>query len=1135
MGSLDYFADHGTLCASNVVGQGVIDGASIWGEHPTFKGPDTGGMVQGGGKDVGLVAIGNVYSSGSAFTMAYDFAARGLDGVAGSGDELQSLSCSFGYSWMDNDEWDYESRYITKLNTTIATSTAYVFAAGNGGPGYGTNAPPSPTTGISVGASTQFGADGGWDSIVGTDQVTAGDVIPFSNRGPSAMGNMGVNVVADGAYAAGSLPLNELVAIFGDHTDGWRSWEIWAGTSRSAPVTAGNLALVQQAFKARNGRWPTWAEARLLLQNGARDLAYDPFVQGAGMVDAARSVKLAAGLGGLTISPYEWAAGSFRGTRPQGFTHLMSPGATDSTSVRVTNTGSSTVTATLRDVWHQRAWTKTLTVTLDPDRESYTDFNRPDVLIDLAGLLPAGVATDLLVVRAAYPLTEMDPGGAMAPWTEDENLIRLLAYDWKDIDADGRLWTDTDGNGFVAPGELDAGEYERFTYSSSRGTTHEIRVQRPQARMHNGIYLGLQHSWRDGGGSVHVTLEVSGWNRVDWPWLTLSATSLSLTARAAKTVTARLTVPANAPLGAYEGQILVRDPVSGEAAVPVTVNVAGTGSRIVFGGDSPYVTLLDSGSVAGLYNWSWRGEAGDWRFIFTDVPNSEPLSSLTRWLVRTSWETTPTDLDTLIYGPQARSPYWPSGPESFFGPYDLAFTGGSTNTNVSSGRWGFQTATGGAAEVVTAPLAAGLNQVMLHNVLASGAAVRTRFQGSTGKVSCLPGVLALRSGSTSGTARIQLSTSVSLSGLVARAAGLAQPKSFSGAVATGQWWFQEFTVGNSLSLEVRTVLADNDIDLYVERLVDGEWVTLGGSLSVSGNETVHVDDPVPGLYRAAVYGYSVAGTPPFQLIVDAGEGTGLAITSVPGGTIAADTTATVEVAWTLPAGGSYADGDTYTGTVVIGVVGAARVLEVPVTLVVDRTPPQPPQGLAAVPGSRSVTLSWRNLGDDYELTRMLRSTTGYAVGPDDATGQTRVCSAAASSITDANLSGGTVYYYTAFNRDVAGNWSTAAKATARPVDTITLGQPTVNPSRPRRSQRFTITGTISPAHAAATTVTLFITRKSGSSYVAAQQLTVSVAAGATTYSAGTSLSTTGTYRVSAYHADEQHAGQYSAYREFTVR
>lgn len=94
----------------------------------------------------------------------------------------------------------------------------------------------------------------------------------------------------------------------------------------------------------------------------------------------------------------------------------------------------------------------------------------------------------------------------------------------------------------------------------------------------------------------------------------------------------------------------------------------------------------------------------------------------------------------------------------------------------------------------------------------------------------------------------------------------------------------------------------------------------------------------------------------------------------------------------------------------------------------DSTAPGVVTDLMAATQAADVTLSWTNPTDpDFEATRILRSTIGYANGANQITGQTRVYEGPATSYTDAGLAQGTRYYYTAFARDNDGNWAVAAE------------------------------------------------------------------------------------------------------------
>src|SRR5437763_699424 len=149
-------------------------------------------------------------------------------------------------------------------------------APGNGGPGYGTVTTPggSPAS-ITVGAATQYGETVTFEPITSTDRITWGDVQPWSNRGPSQLGQPKPDVVAVGAWGTGDVPINMVTP-----HDGTIAYDIWGGTSMATPVGAGITALVYQAYRARYGTWPTAETVRSLLKSSADDLNYDPFVQG---------------------------------------------------------------------------------------------------------------------------------------------------------------------------------------------------------------------------------------------------------------------------------------------------------------------------------------------------------------------------------------------------------------------------------------------------------------------------------------------------------------------------------------------------------------------------------------------------------------------------------------------------------------------------------------------------------------------------------------------------------------------------------------------------------------------------------------------------------------------------------------
>ncbi|PKQ37121.1 MAG: hypothetical protein CVT59_09390 [Actinobacteria bacterium HGW-Actinobacteria-1] len=934
MGALDYDSTHGTLCASNVVGQGVIDGPSDaivdGGSYPPFKTPVGGGagIVQGAARDADLVAMSDIYWNHFTSTLvAYDYAAFGLDETPGTADDIQCVSNSYGESDEDADEWDYRSRYITFLNTEVNPEVTYLFSTGNGAPGYGTSAPPTPATGIGIGASTQMGACGGWDSILDADQVNVGDVIPWSNRGPSAAGHLGPAVVADGAYSSGALALNQGAG------DGWRSWEIWGGTSRSCPVATGNLALVFEAYKDANGSWPAWDTARDLLMNGATDLNYDTLTQGSGMVDASRSVSLAAGNGGLAVSPAVWYPGDYRGDRLVSYVNLMQPGETYNDHITVTNTGAVSANVTISDSWLQLDSVETTTITLTGASESSYNFNRPDVLRDITALVNAADA-DLMVIKADEPFAQFAPTGSFSTHTSTHNVPRLLVYNWKDQNSNGRLWTDSNTNGFVNAGEIETGEYMRFTYANNFADSQQVRVQRPQDRKLDGVFLGLQHSSRaTASPTVVVQISIEFWSRTDQPWLSAGTTDFALGAGASQDVPLSVSVPSDAPVGIYEGEYRV-DNGSTVTVVPVHINVAASGTNFEFGdvAGAPE-SLMPNGKMFGYQDWNWRAESGDWRFFMTDVEETLPEGAV--WLVHTDWPDVgaPTamqaDNDTLLFSttPDEFSDFLPET----FGPGTLAASGGSANMNISGGVWLPQTNTGATSEWVAAPIGMGLSQIMIHNVVWPGSVSELSFTGEAGMATVAPSQLDIVDAADSGAATIDFTTSLALSGASAEAYGLS--KTFEGTYPISQStvWVHDVTLTHAAYLEATTSGTDSDVDLYV---FDGADNLIGASESSSGDEYVRIDLPADDTYSIQVYGYSVVGgTDNFDVRIASPMGNDLSLSGLPDGAIAADSGFTLDVDWTKVRSGALTDREgTFEGLVVLGPTEAPSAIQVPVSL-----------------------------------------------------------------------------------------------------------------------------------------------------------------------------------------------------------
>ena len=946
MGSLDFSKDHGTLCASAVVAQGR-SGESSWNAGD--------GFVQGMAPDTKIIAVGNIYNA--LISDIYYFAVGGYDGTPGTGDEAQIVSCSFGYSGIVNDGWDFESRLIDTITTSYNPEAIFTMGTGNGGFGYGTAASPLSPGVVSVGASTSYWT---YEPVNDSAQYNCGDVIPFSNRGPNAMGQVDPDVVTVGSGAAGDIPLNQ-------GGDGYTAWGLWGGTSLSAPATAGELALVYDAYNRTNGVFPGSKLARNMLMSGADNINYDVLQQGAGFTNADRATRIASGMGGLMVTPAFQAVGDYRGVEYEAFSGIISPGESDVMTLTVENHNrSGPVTATISDSVLERTGVWTTTINADGTLEDGYQFTEPHYLIDITGEIPAG--TNLLKATSYIDFSVFDPDGDY----EYDEVYRLLVYKWTDLDGDGIYWDDLNGDGVVQAGEVDRDsgyELNRFTYGYNCANINEVflRDPDPELRCADGILLGLQH--RAGNGSTAVNIQLEFYENTDWTWATESHSTLSVPAGGSATFDATISIPADTGIGLYEGKILVSDGID-ETVVPVIVNVAADTTTFEFGGNTLTTDLYDNNRIFGGFDWGWRYEVGDWRFYFVDIPDDADIGPGSKLLVDITWENVPTDIDVHVLGPTPDL----FTPDPRYGPYTLDSYGGSADTYMGSGTFRFDTTTGGAKEIISADVSTGLHEIMLHNVLYAGQSFSEVLSGKVATASINPAEIhQTMPARTLGSQTFEFVSGMSLSGLSVQAYGLSQPREYVDQSILQDdphdpmtsSWTQEHIVSGAGLIEVLITSSESiDIDLYLIHDSNNNGTPETGEIIASSttpaaDEHVSAILPDDGRYWVFVHGWRVPDEKStFDCTVNVIDGTDLVVSNLPGGIISADTPHNFTVTYTAPDAVGV-----YNGLIFLGPTDAPAALRVPVTITTtdtDRSPPYTtehnPADAAVVPINTNITV-----------------------------------------------------------------------------------------------------------------------------------------------------------------------------------
>jgi hypothetical protein len=909
--------DHGMGTTSVAVGQGVVIGSVNVGADG-YDVADFQGLVVGPGKDVASTQNGDFYQT-PFIEDAYLYATLGYDAILGTGDDIQIVSNSWGFSGTDNDGFDFESRLIDSIIRGLNPTVTALFSTGNGAAGYGTTSPPSPSSGISVGASTLYGSIGLFESIASSEQIVGGDPMSWSNRGPGARGVTGVDVVATGAFGTGDLSLNQVLW-------GAIATSNFGGTSMSAPVAAGNLALIYQAYYENHNRWPTFDEAQMILMGTAKNTKHDVWTQGGGLVDADEGTEVAGGHSGIVVSPSEWAVGDYRDEKYEAFASIIAPSESDSQSFTIHNAGDVAVRVRLDAMTLKMINTRDYSFTSLDQSLSHGSFTTPDYAFRIdQDILNA---TDLLQVRLTKPYDQFDPN---EDYSEPFSNWRVHLQNWTDLNGDGKFWEDLNDNGKVDIGEMDTDEHIRYTYGYDTGPGQQARISDPLERMNDGILLTLRHrNTTPDVPTTDLTIEASYWQWTKWSWIHSNWKNVPVPAGGSADFTARIKVPPNTPFGMYQGAI-VATVGNSEVVIPVSVSVAAEGTSFEFGqtnyanGRTP---LYDNENVFGYTDYSWRAESGDWRFYWTDVDGEAlPDSGTNFLLVDNAWVYSGTDIDTIIQGPTPDD----FTPSSIYGPYTLEQTGRSANTYIGSGRWLFQTSSGGPREIISAPIpdSGGLHSIQLHQVRVDGNALNDPFQGQVGLANLDP---AVAGGEGSGSADVTISSEIALSGFVAEGFGLGGPVESTETVMQDDpndpstaSFTTTVTIDHGALLEVNTCCTANgsDIDLYV---YDPSGNLVAQSTTSTDVEHVSILFPEDGEYKIAVHGWSVpSGTDTFELTINAVQGYDVSVSNLPAA-IPAGGSATVTVSWDASALGP----GTYGGVVLMGPSDAPALFQIPV-------------------------------------------------------------------------------------------------------------------------------------------------------------------------------------------------------------
>lgn len=416
----------------------------------------------------------------------------------------------------------------------------------------------------------------------------------------------------------------------------------------------------------------------------------------------------------------------------------------------------------------------------------------------------------------------------------------------------------------------------------------------------------------------------------------------------------------------YPGSVLNGDYSVYQMVVPVVVNIPTEFPDVRFGG-APAVPQ-------DMYNNSAVYGGADTRFYFVDIPTTglykDPGNR--QFFIDTSWGSAGTDIDTTVYSPSRQTSYpGASFNSEGIGLYSMSKSGGSTPTS------GVFTTTGGPEETLFSPMKNGLNILSLHGTIMNGSDSSEAFSGKMGLIDVSNSEINIETSSLRGQKSIHTMASIDRYGISGAAAGPSSPQSYPNEVIyqddpdwshydtyidqllTGKYTRAVEVSDSALIFDVHITSKDcPDLDLAVfldgdsngDHVVDSkddpsfldgkpeasEFVAM--CADADADEEVTLVTPAPGTYLIRVYGFDVpGGKGTFNLDITLVQGTGFKVSGEDSRIIPAYQPKELNITWNFDE--SSPDG-TFMGAFYIGTYNAPMSMLLPVTLTLERTPPE---------------------------------------------------------------------------------------------------------------------------------------------------------------------------------------------------
>ena len=563
-----------------------------------------------------------------------------------------------------------------------------VSSAGNSGHGYGTIGLPNASPfGISVGATTN-------NVYVGygpfKDQPRFGNttthynqVVDFSSRGPSAIGDPKPDIMNIGAY--GFTPSNVLKIKKDSKTE---SFSLFGGTSMAAPLVSGSAAILMSEMTKQSQDYDPFLIKNILMST-ATDLNNDPFTQGSGLANVEQALNYVHGDNGVFIvyndASYEnikkiiepsieninstsigfeqfqlpskplsmtsWFAGQlFPGNRTTTTFTIQNP-TNNTLVIDVKPQILSLITKTEFDgttIVRQQDSILNKTNTFIPNYIKLSDVTKHSDLDDFFNKQnPIPDESSLMILNVNFPFDQF-MNSTSDVYADDIQISSLYLYDWVDNDNDTKITSD---------------ELSMINRAGSWGTVQELRVSEPKEKFVGiplvGVYpVPTKYSYwlgdtKQNSTSMDYTLSASYYQKEKWSVMWPESKTISVPAKDTATVNVSLVVPNDLQTGVYQGFLTfegdkhtVNAPVSFVIKQPVIENE----STILIKGTQSDDILYGNGYTKGAFDMVNRYMAGDWRQYFFDVQNE----SINSAAIELSWISDDTNLAIFVMDPSGK-------------------------------------------------------------------------------------------------------------------------------------------------------------------------------------------------------------------------------------------------------------------------------------------------------------------------------------------------------------------------------------------------------------------------------------------------------------------------------------------------